>query len=140
VRHGLCGDLGFSATDRAENIRRVGEVARLFFEAGHLVLCSFISPFQRDRAAARALVPAGRFLEVHVACDLATCQARDPNGLYAKALRGEIRNFTGIGSPYEPPLAAELTVDTAARTLDESVELLLERLRALGWVPGANGP
>jgi bifunctional enzyme CysN/CysC len=139
VRHGLCGDLGFAAMDRAENIRRVGEVARLFFEAGHVVLCSFISPFLRDRATARALVPAGRFLEVHVACDLATCQARDPNGLYAKAVRGEIRDFTGIGSPYEPPLAAELTVDTAAKCLDETVELLLERLRALGWVPGATG-
>jgi len=127
VRHGLCRDLGFTPLDRRENIRRVGEVARLFFEAGHVVLCTFISPYAADRSAVRALFPEGRFLEVHVACDLVTCQARDPHGLYRKAAAGEIPEFTGITAPYEPPEAPELTLDTGALSVDQALE------RLLGW-------
>ena len=99
VRHGLNGDLGFSAADRQENIRRVAEVAKLAFEHGAVVLCTFISPFRRDRDFARSLIPAGRFIEVHVKCDVATCEARDPKGLYARARRGEIAEFTGVSVP-----------------------------------------
>jgi bifunctional enzyme CysN/CysC len=112
VRHGLCADLGFSHEDRKENIRRVGEVARLFFEAGHVVLCSFVSPFAEDRDFVRALVPADRFFEVHVDTPLEVCRERDPKGLYAKADAGEIRDFTGVSSPYEPPEDPELRIDT----------------------------
>jgi bifunctional enzyme CysN/CysC len=103
LRHGLNGDLGFTAADRKENIRRAAEVARLGFEHGSLVICCFISPFQSDRDFARSLLPAGRFLEVYVKCDLAVAKRRDPKGLYAKAIRGEIKEFTGIDSPYEEP-------------------------------------
>jgi bifunctional enzyme CysN/CysC len=134
VRHGLCGDLGFGADDRRENIRRVGEVARLFFEAGNIVLCTFVSPFRADRERARALLPEGRFVEVHVHADLQTVKARDPKGLYEKAERGEILHFTGISSPYEAPEAAELTLDTTARSVEESVRAVVERLRAAGVV------
>ncbi|HET8655859.1 MAG TPA: sulfate adenylyltransferase subunit CysN [Longimicrobiaceae bacterium] len=134
VRHGLCGDLGFGADDRRENIRRVGEVARLFFEAGNIVLCTFVSPFRADRARARALLPEGRFVEVHVHADLQTVKARDPKGLYEKAERGEILHFTGISSPYEAPEAADLTLDTTAQSVEESVRAIVERLRAAGVV------
>ncbi len=105
VRHGLCGDLGFSAEDRRENIRRVGEVARLFFEQGAIVLCTFVSPFREDRERVRALFPEGRFFEVHVDADLETLRQRDPKGLYAKAERGEIRHHRhqrAVRSPAKP--------------------------------------
>jgi bifunctional enzyme CysN/CysC len=132
VRHGLNGDLGFSAADRQENIRRVAEVAKLAFEQGAVVLCTFISPFRRDRDFARSLIPEGRFIEIHVQCDVATCEARDPKGLYARARRGEIAEFTGISAPYEAPPSAELTVETAAQTPEQCVDAILAALRARG--------
>ncbi len=135
VRHGLCGDLGFGAADRTENIRRVGEVARLFFEQGNLVLCTFVSPFEEDRRRARSLIPEGRFLEIHVDADLDTVRARDPKGLYERAGRGEIRELTGVSSPYEAPESPELRIDTARRTVEESVEQVLSFLRDRGYLP-----
>ncbi len=135
LRHGLNGDLTFSDSDRQENIRRAAEVARLGFEHGSIVLCSFISPFQRDRDFARSLLPAGRFFEVFVKCDLEVAKRRDPKGLYAKALRGEIKNFTGISSPYEEPPAAELVVETDLRSTDEIVAQIMAALAAAAILP-----
>ncbi|MFM7172884.1 MAG: sulfate adenylyltransferase subunit CysN [Caldilinea sp.] len=132
VRHGLNGDLGFSAADRKENIRRVAEVAKLALEHGHLVLCTFISPFAADRAFARSLTPAGRFLEIYVKCTLEVLKRRDPKGLYARALRGEIPEFTGVSSPYEEPAAAELVVETDVCSTEEIVEAIWEELLRRG--------
>ncbi len=129
VRHGLSGDLGFSPEDRAENIRRVGEVTRLFFEQGGIVLCTFISPYEKDRAFVRSLIPDGRFVEVHVDCDPAVCEERDPKGLYAKVKAGTITNFTGFTAPYEPPTEPEVTIRSDEISVDESVERLLRVLR-----------
>ena len=137
VRHGLCGDLGFTAADRKENIRRVGEVARLFFEQGNFTLCTFISPYQDDRDQVRALVPDGRFMEIHVDCDIETCKERDPKGLYERAMSGEITNFTGISAPYEAPEQPELVVNTDEQTVDESVEAIIELLEARGLIATA---
>ncbi len=134
IRHGLNGDLGFSDADRRENIRRVGEVARIGFEHGNIVLCSFISPFQNDRDFARSLLPEERFFEIAVQCDLEVCKRRDPKGLYAKALRGEIKNFTGISAPYEAPADPELVVETDLQSTEEIVEQLLELLREKGII------
>jgi bifunctional enzyme CysN/CysC len=134
LRHGLCGNLGFSEKDRSENIRRAGEVARLFFEAGHIVLCTFISPFERDRQFVRSLIPKESFLEVYVKCDLDICMHRDPNGLYERALRGEILEFTGISSPYEAPQFPEVVLQTDAHSVDESAEEIIARLRQAGLV------
>jgi bifunctional enzyme CysN/CysC len=131
VRHGLCGDLGFTIDDRIENIRRIAHVARLFFEHGDVTLCTFISPFRRERALARSLVPEGRFLEVHVDTSIDECRRRDPKGLYARADAGQIPNFTGISSPYEAPENPEITIKTTETTIDEAVEIILERLRAI---------
>lgn len=136
VRHGLNGDLGFSPADRQENIRRVAEVAKLAFEHGAVVLCTFISPFRRDRDFARSLIPAGRFFEIYVKCSVATCEARDPKGLYARARRGEIPEFTGVSSPYEEPTAPELIADTETRSAEEIVEEILALLRARGILRG----
>ncbi len=130
VRHGLNGDLGFSPADRQENIRRVAEVAKLAFEHGAIVLCTFISPFRRDRDFARSLIPEGRFFEVYVKCDVATCEARDPKGLYARARRGEIPEFTGVSSPYEEPTTPEMIAETETRSPEEIVEEILALLRA----------
>ncbi|MCB1920459.1 MAG: adenylyl-sulfate kinase, partial [Candidatus Competibacteraceae bacterium] len=124
VRHGLNRDLGFSKDDRIENIRRIGEVASLFADAGLIVVTAFISPFRADRALVRALVPEGEFIEVHVHASLEACERRDPKGLYAKARAGVIRDFTGIDSPYEPPERPDLVLDTE----QDSVETCLERL------------
>jgi len=129
IRHGLCGDLGFSTEDRSENIRRVGEVARLFFEAGHLVICTFISPFITDRAFVRSLLPAGRFFEIYVKCDLEVCKRRDPNGLYQKALQGKIQEFTGISSPYEEPENPDIVVETDLQSVDDILEHILATLK-----------
>ena len=129
LRHGLNGDLGFSDADRRENIRRVAEVARIGFEHGDVVLCSFISPFQADRDFARSLVPDGHFFEIAVKCDIEVAKRRDPKGLYAKALRGEIKNFTGISAPYEAPAKPELVVETDLQAAEEIVELLLNMLQ-----------
>lgn len=130
LRHGLCSDLGFSAGNRHENIRRAGEVARLFFEAGHIVLCAFISPLAADRQQVRRLFPENRFFEIHVDCDLEICKARDPHGLYQKALRGEIAEFTGVSAPYEAPVSAEIVLETGRQSLADLVEDLLSRLVA----------
>lgn len=132
VRRGLCSDLGFSAADRTENIRRVGEVARLMCDAGLIVLVSLISPFQSGRAAARALVGADQFFEVYVATPLEVVEQRDPKGLYRRARRGEIPDFTGIDSPYEPPLTAELTLDTVTLTPMECAARVLDALDRAG--------
>ena len=138
VRRGLCRDLGFSADDRTENIRRVAEVASLFCLAGHVVLCAFISPFARDRRLARSLVPEGRFFEVYVRCPLAVCKERDPHGLYGKALRGEIPEFTGVSSPYEPPQYPELVADTQVDSVETIVAAILGRLASLLQPPAAD--
>ena len=132
VRHGLCRDLGFTAEDRVENIRRVGEVAKLFVDAGMIVLCSFISPFQAERRMVRDLLGPGEFVEVFVDTPIEACIARDPKGLYARAQAGQIKNFTGIDSPYEAPEHPELHITTAGRTPEECAEDVLDRLRAAG--------
>ncbi len=139
VRHGLNADLGFGEADRTENIRRVGHVARLFADAGVIVLTAFISPFRADRAAVRALLPDDAFLEVHVSTPLAVCEARDPKGLYARARAGEIPHFTGISSPYEAPERPDLAVDTAHLSLDRCVERLFALLTARGVLAGGRG-
>lgn len=126
VRHGLNANLGFSPGDRAENIRRVGEVAALFADAGLICITAFISPYRADRALARAAASRTHFHEVHVATDLATCEARDPKGLYRKARRGELPDFTGIDAPYETPLAPELTLHTAGSEVAASLAALLD--------------
>jgi bifunctional enzyme CysN/CysC len=135
LRHGLNGDLGFSSASRQENIRRAGEVAKLAFAHGHIVLACFISPFTADRRLARGLVADGRFIEVYVKCDLEVVTRRDTKGLYAKALAGEIDNFTGISSPYEEPTNAEIVVETDLHSPDEIVAHILEELRTRGILP-----
>ncbi len=135
LRHGLNGDLGFSAEDRAENIRRVAEVAALGFSHANVVLCSFISPYQRDRRYARAVVPDDRFFEIFAKCDLEVLKRRDPKGLYEKALRGEIKNFTGISAPYEEPDNAELIIETDIITVEDAVEQVIALLIENGVIP-----
>jgi adenylylsulfate kinase len=137
VRHGLCKDLGFSDADREENIRRIGEVSKLFLDAGVVVLTAFVSPFKADRDRARALVEPGDFIEIHCAADLTVCEERDTKGLYAKARAGEIKEFTGISSPYEAPENPELRVDTGRQTLEQSVAQVLAHLSAQGVIPQA---
>ncbi|MBX6376224.1 MAG: sulfate adenylyltransferase subunit CysN [Acetobacteraceae bacterium] len=132
LRHGLNKDLGFTHADRVENIRRVGEVAKLFVDAGLIVLCSFISPFRAERRMVRDLLEAGEFVEIFVDTPLEECMRRDPKGLYAKAKAGAIRNFTGIDSPYEPPEAPELHLRTSGRTPEDCAEEVLAKLRTLG--------
>jgi adenylylsulfate kinase len=134
VRHGLCSDLGFSAEDRVENIRRVGEMCKLFLEAGVIALTAFISPFRSDRERVRSLVPHGEFFEIYCHCPLAVCEERDVKGLYKKARAGEIKNFTGISSPYEAPEAPELVVDTGSLSLDDSVARVIAMLRERGVI------
>ncbi|MDE2082706.1 MAG: sulfate adenylyltransferase subunit CysN [Burkholderiales bacterium] len=134
VRHGLNRDLGFTDEDRVENIRRVAEVARLMVDAGLIVITAFISPFRAERAMARALVGAGEFIEVHVDTPLEVAESRDVKGLYKKARRGELRNFTGIDSPYEAPEQPELRVNTAAITPDEAADQVVAKLRELGLI------
>ncbi|MCY3940798.1 MAG: adenylyl-sulfate kinase [Gammaproteobacteria bacterium] len=128
VRHGLCRDLGFTEADRVENIRRVAEVARLMVDAGLIVIVSFISPFRSERDYARSLFESGEFIEVFVDASLEACAARDPKGLYAKAFRGEIKNFTGIDSPYQPPVHPDLQLDTEELSPEECADLLAERI------------
>ncbi|MCB0062621.1 MAG: sulfate adenylyltransferase subunit CysN [Caldilineaceae bacterium] len=137
VRHGLNGDLGFSDADRNENIRRVAEVARLSFDHGNLTVCTFISPFAADRDFARSLLPTGRFIEVFVKCDIEVCKRRDPKGLYAKAMRGEIPEFTGVSSPYEEPQNPELVVETDLQSADELVEQIIDYLLREGIIKGS---
>jgi bifunctional enzyme CysN/CysC len=134
VRHGLNRDLGFTDADRVENIRRVGEVAKLFVDAGLLVLCSFISPFRAERRMVRELVDAEEFVEIFVDTPLEECIRRDPKGLYARAQQGKIKNFTGIDSPYEVPESAEIVIDTQHGTAESSAQRILEALIARGIV------
>jgi len=137
VRQGLCGDLGFAPAERTENIRRVGEVARLFFEQGSLALCAFVSPYRADRARVRDILPAGRFVEVFVKASADVCQARDPKGLYARASRGELADFTGVAAPYEEPADAELVIDTETETVEASVDRVIAYLLGQGLIPQA---
>ena len=125
VRHGLNRDLGFTETDRVENIRRVAEVAKLMMDAGLIVLVTLISPFRADRAMARSLFKEGEFIEVFVDTPLEIAEQRDPKGLYARARNGEIKNFTGIDAPYEAPLAPELVLKTQVMSIEQAVDLLL---------------
>jgi adenylylsulfate kinase len=134
VRHGLCSDLGFSDDDRTENIRRIGEVAKLFLEAGVIVLTAFISPFRADRELARSLVPHGEFLEIFTDAPLEVCETRDVKGLYAKARAGIIPQFTGISSPYEEPESPEARVETGALDLDTCADQVVAMLCERGVV------
>ena len=124
IRHGLNSDLGFSDEDRSENIRRIGEVAKLFVDSGAIVTTAFISPFRSDRQLVRDLFHHNEFIEVYVHCPLEECERRDPKQLYAKARRGEIRDFTGIDSPYEEPINPEITIRSDLLSVDEAVELI----------------
>lgn len=128
VRQGINRDLGFSDADRAENIRRVAEIAHLMVDAGLITLVAFISPFQAERRFARSLFPADEFIEVFVATPLVAAEARDPKGLYKKARKGELLHFTGIDSPYEAPEHAELTIDTTLISAEQAAELILAQL------------
>jgi adenylyl-sulfate kinase len=130
VRHGLNRDLGFSDADRVENIRRVAEVAKLMVDAGLITLAAFISPFRAERRVARELFGAGRFIEIYVHAPLEVCMARDPKGLYRRAKQGQLERFTGIDSPYEPPEAPELTLDTAGNGAEELADVVIDWLRA----------
>ncbi len=134
IRHGLNKDLGFSPEDREENIRRIGEVAKLFADAGLIVLTAFISPYRADREKARKLNPKN-FIEVYVKCDIDICEQRDPKGLYKKAKAGEIPEFTGISAPYEEPENPEITIDTGKCTPEEAVTTLLNYLKEKGIIP-----
>lgn len=134
LRHGLCKDLGFSNKDRSENIRRIGEVAKVFYEHGSIVLCTFISPSRNQRDQARSLLPERRFFEVFVKCSLKTCIHRDPKGLYKKAIDGKIPEFTGISAPYEEPLSPEIISDTEHQPVEDNVKEILNRLRKEGII------
>tara|TARA_Y100001968_G_C19438668_1_gene761274 strand:- start:870 stop:1523 length:654 start_codon:yes stop_codon:yes gene_type:complete len=138
IRHGLCKDLGFSDLDREENIRRIGEVAKLFLDAGMIVLTAFVSPFKTDRRKARELVGLGDFIEVYCAANLKTCEERDTKGLYAKARSGDIKDFTGISSPYEEPESPEIRVETGTQELEKSVSIVIEKLINLNIIPSTN--
>ena len=129
VRTGLCKDLGFSAADRSENIRRIGEVAKLFYDAGLITLTAFISPFCADRDLVRGLLPPGGFSEIYIRCPLEVCEQRDVKGLYRKDRAGLIPQFTGIDSPYEEPLDPELVLDTAINSLEDCTEAVIQYLR-----------
>ncbi|HEY7774411.1 MAG TPA: adenylyl-sulfate kinase [Marinagarivorans sp.] len=132
VRHGLCSDLGFSEGDRSENIRRVGEVAKLFVDAGLIVITSFISPFRAERNRVRAIVAPGEFIECYMQTPLDVCEQRDAKGLYKKARAGDIKNFTGIGSPYEAPEAPEITLDASVQSAAFNADRVCQKLLALG--------
>jgi len=134
VRHGLCSDLGFSAEDRVENIRRVGEMSKLFLETGVIALTAFISPFRSDRDRVRSLVPHGEFFEIYCKCPLEICETRDVKGLYKRARAGEIKDFTGISSPYEEPEKPELVVNTGSAPVEECATQIVEMLRERGVI------
>ena len=137
IRHGLNKNLGFSPADRTENIRRIGEVAKLFTEAGVVALTAFISPYRADRDQVRALMAAGDFVEVHVDCPVEVCEQRDVKGLYKKARAGEIKEFTGISAPYEAPTKPELTMNTAGQSVEASANQVLAYLEKQGIIPRA---
>lgn len=135
VRHGLCGDLDFSEEDRRENIRRIGEMAKLFVEAGVVALTAFISPFRADRLKVRNLTAPGDFIEIYCRCPIEVCEQRDVKGMYRRARAGEIRNFTGISSPYEEPENPELAIDTGSMPLDQCVDQVIGYLQGRGVIP-----
>lgn len=134
VRHGLNKDLGFDEAGRRENIRRIGEVSKLFVENGQIVLTAFISPYREDRQVVRALVEEGEFIEVYVRCSVETCEQRDPKGLYKKARNAEIPNFTGISAPYEEPENPEIILDTEHYSIEECVDQLTDILTSNGYI------
>ncbi len=134
VRHGLCSDLGFSDEDRTENIRRIGEIAKLFLESGIVVLTAFISPFRQDRELARSVTPHGDFYEIFCDSSLEVCESRDVKGLYAKARAGVIPQFTGISSPYEEPISPEAHIDTGTQELDVCAEQVVKLLSDRGVI------
>lgn len=138
IRHGLNKNLGFSAADREENIRRIGEVAKLFADAGIIVMTSFISPYRKDRDGVRALHQAAGvpFIEIHVATPISTCEKRDPKGLYKKARAGELKNFTGIDDPYEAPTSPELVLDATDVSPQEAATMLIKQLEKSGILAG----
>jgi adenylylsulfate kinase len=134
VRHGLCSDLGFSREDRAENIRRIGEMSRLFIEAGVIALTAFISPFRVDGEKVRNLIGESDFIEIYCKCPIEICEQRDVKGYYRRARAGEIKEFTGISSPYEEPENPDLILDTANNTIEENVEKIIDILIDRGIV------
>lgn len=134
VRHGLCGDLGFSDIDRKENIRRIGEMVHLFVDAGVISLTAFISPFREDRQRVRDIVGADCFIEIFVDCPIEECIKRDPKGIYHKAMKGEIKHFTGISSPYEPPESPDLLIKSAEEHFDMASERVVSMLKKKGFV------
>jgi adenylylsulfate kinase len=129
VRHGLNSNLDFSHKDRTENIRRIGEVSKLMMEAGFIIMTAFISPYREDRIAVRNLIPNGDFIEIYCKARLETCEARDVKGLYKRARAGEIKNYTGIDSPYEVPENADLIIDTDQETIEDSVSIIMSFLK-----------
>lgn len=137
LRHGLCGDLGFSANDRAENVRRASAVAALMADAGLICITAFISPQRAARAAARALIGPDRFVEIHVCTPIEVCEQRDCKGLYKRARAGEVVDFTGISSPYEPPEHPDLAIDTSRETTEQSMPRLLDLLVRRGFLDAA---
>ncbi|WP_156288479.1 adenylyl-sulfate kinase [Oceanobacillus salinisoli] len=134
IRHGLNNNLGFSPEDRKENIRRIGEVAKLMVDAGLITLTAFISPYREDRDNVRWILEENEFIEVYVKASLEACEERDPKGLYQKARAGEIKNFTGIDAPYEEPLQPEITIDTEEQSIEESVDVIISYLRENGYL------
>lgn len=134
IRHGLNKNLGFSAEDRAENIRRIGEVGKLFVDAGLITLTAFISPYKADRDGVRALMNEGEFIEIYVDASIETCEARDPKGLYKKARAGELKGFTGIDDPYEAPEQPELVLDSNSKGIDELADEVVAFLTAKGYL------
>lgn len=134
VRHGLNSDLGFDEVSRKENIRRIGEVAKLFVEGGQIVLTAFISPYREDRQVVKSLVAEGEFIEVFVQCSVEACEKRDPKGLYKKARNNEIPNFTGISAPYEEPVNPEIILNTEKYTIEECAEQLQHFLSEKGYI------
>jgi adenylylsulfate kinase len=134
IRHGLCSDLGFSELDRHENMRRIGEAAKLFVESGTIVLAAFVSPYREDRERVRSRLPHGNFYEVFCDCELSLCESRDPKGLYARARKGEIDNFTGISAPYEEPIKPDMVINSGLMSVEEEVELVMSILKDKGLI------
>ncbi|MBJ7572585.1 adenylyl-sulfate kinase [Bacillus halotolerans] len=134
IRHGLNRDLSFRTEDRIENIRRIGEVAKLFVDSGQMILTAFISPFREDRDMVRALFPDGEFLEIYVKCPLQVCEQRDPKGLYKKARNGDIKHFTGIDSPYEAPLSPDLIIESDQTSIADGADLIIKELQHKGII------
>ena len=135
IRHGLNANLGFSTEDRTENIRRIGEVSKLFVDAGVIVIAAFISPYRADRDRVRSIMDDGSFVEVHVDASVEECEKRDVKGLYAKARAGDIPNFTGISAPFEAPSNAEVVVKTAEQSVEESTQNIIDYLESKGIIP-----